>query len=178
MDSCRNYPPPAAANWVNRIGFLPGQFTHQQIQEQDNSGTQVKHRLNHPFRTGFLILKRLSWYSTPTATVRWNIKQNLPSKLTILHVLRHVTHKHHVSGTLRKSPPFFWNIPPRHWMTMSDVSGQRYGTIFKCRISNKELKITLFVRLIGSYCKRNYIIRYFQCASVANNKPYILLVEE
>lgn len=59
------------------------------------------------------------------------------SKSTILHVLRLVTHKHHVSGTLRMNPPFFWNIAPRHWMTMSDVSGQRYGTIFKGRLSNK-----------------------------------------
>jgi len=78
---------------------------------QDNSRTSrykiritpEQHRLNHPFRNGFLILKRLSWYPTPTATTHWYIKQNLTSKLTILRVLRHVTHKHHVSGTLRMS---------------------------------------------------------------------------
>jgi len=75
MNSCRHYPPPAEANWVNRIGFLPGQSTFHQIQ-QDRYGTQVKHRFSHPLRTGFLILKRLSWYSIPTAKVHWYIKQN------------------------------------------------------------------------------------------------------
>jgi len=34
------------------------------------------------------------------------------SKRTISHVLRLVTHKHHVSGTRRMSPPFFSNTAP------------------------------------------------------------------
>jgi hypothetical protein len=134
MDACTHYPPPAGAKWVNRIGFLPGQSTLHQIPQQDRYGTQVKHRFSQPLRTGVLILKRLSCYSTPPAKISNKIVFQTHDFACVATCdaqtpcLGYSSYK--PSGLLEYTAP-------HHWMNMSDVSGQRYGTIFKSPISNK-----------------------------------------
>jgi hypothetical protein len=71
MDSCRHYPPPAAANWVNRIGF-PARTTHAPNRYKNR--ITPEHRSNSPWATYF---EPVSWLQTAFMILHPNCKSAL-----------------------------------------------------------------------------------------------------